>query len=300
MHGLTVTLEELLALSTPAWQLHLPQNQKTCYRSQGGYTSPLRGKGVDFLENRVYQPGDDIRSINWPVTARTGKTHTKVYQQEPERAVYLILDFSPSLFFGTRTAFKSVVAAKAAAMIAWAALKSGDKIGALLIKSTQQTLLPSRNKADLIRLLKEIVMLTDFQDNTTTDVMTALKKFKQIVKSGSLIYFISDFYCLNQDLQTELQWLSTQHEVVNLLVYDTLEKNPPKQGRYLFRDHRFSQSILIDTHHDNICQQYQNIFAQRLATLKKMCFKSRMHLLQLATHEDIATILRPVLSRKKS
>lgn len=300
MQGVTVTLDELLALRHLAHQICLPQPRTSRNQQLGNYQSPFRGRGMDFVENRVYQPGDDIRSINWAVTARTGKTHTKVYQQERERPVYLILDLNPSMFFGTRTSFKSVTAANVAALLAWSVLGNGDRVGSLLVKHTTQMLPPFHSKQNLVELLKNIVHFVSEQSVEYVGLTSAIKKLKRTVKSGSLIFLMSDFYILDEGLSSELQHLAKHHEVINILVYDPIEKNPPKNGRYLFHDFNDYKSVLLDTHNQSIQDYYRHIFEDRVLKMKKLSYTSGMQLIELATNDDLAKTLRYILLRKMS
>lgn len=299
MQGITLNLEELLALRHPASQLHLPQPRITKSTTQGSYQSTFRGRGMDFVETRIYQPGDDIRSINWAVTARTGKAHTKIYQEEKDRPIYVVVDFNSTMFFGTRAAFKSVVAAKAAALIAWAALKNGDKVGGLFIKEVFNFVKPCRSKQNLVELLKNIMRYTNVASSVSSDCVHAISKLKSTVKSGSLIYFLSDFYFFDSALQNELQHLSKNHQVTNVLVYDPLEKNPPEAGRYLFHDKLQNNSLLVDTYNKNLCENYRTMFEERYEQIRKFCCKTNMHLASLATNDDLTAIVRRILNRTK-
>lgn len=298
MQGITVTLDELLSLRHLAEQIRLPHPNSSRSLQSGNYQSPFRGRGMDFVENRVYQPGDDIRSINWSVTARTGKTHTKVYQQERERPVYLILDLNETMFFGTKVAYKSVTAAYAATLIAWAALKNGDRIGSLLVKESNQILPPSHSKQHLVELLKNIVKVVTPETNSYSGLSQGLKKLKHTIKTGSLIFLFSDFYQLDEPLKEELQHLAKYHDITNILIYDPLEKAPPEHGRYLFHDFHHHQSILLDTYSKAVCNNYSEIYAQRVNSLKKLCYATGMQMLELATNDELAKIIRQVLLRK--
>jgi uncharacterized protein (DUF58 family) len=125
--GIHLSAAELIALRPRCHALRLPMRQPAASALAGAYRSRFRGRGVDFVESRNYQPGDDIRNMDWRVTARTGRPHTKVFQEERERPVLIVLDASPSLFFGTRKMLKSVAAGKLAAAVAWAAVRRGDR-----------------------------------------------------------------------------------------------------------------------------------------------------------------------------
>lgn len=298
MQGITVTLDELLALRYIANQLNLPNQKITSSAQQGNYQSTFRGRGMDFVETRIYQPGDDTRTINWAVTARTGKPHTKIYQQERERPIYIIIDFSPTMFFGTRNAFKSVMATKAATLIAWSALKNNDRVGALLMKGDFQILPPGQRKQNLLEILKKMVQFVQPENHQPCDYISAFARLKKIVKSGSLIYFLSDFYFFDEALQKELQQLAMNNEVFNILVYDQLEKNPPQKGQYLFHAPIETKSLLLDTHNTTFCAEYSAIFNNRRSNLKKLCFATGMHLTELCTSDNLVKVIRHILMRK--
>ena len=126
-------------------------------RLSGNYLSAFKGRGMEFDEARPYQPGDDIRSIDWRVTARTGKTHTKLYREERERPVLLWVDYRRSMFFGTQNYFKSVLAAKTAALLAWSAAQHGDRLGGLIFsENIHQELRPQRGKAGTLHFIKKL------------------------------------------------------------------------------------------------------------------------------------------------
>lgn len=298
MQGVTITLEELLALRHAANKLHLPQKKISSNSQQGSFQSSFRGRGMDFVETRAYQPGDDIRTINWAVTARTGKPHTKIYQQERDRPVYLIVDFAASMFFGTRIAFKSVIAAQVASLLAWAGLKQGDRVGGLLLKKDYQLLTPSRRKNNLLELFNHLVKRVAPEEPGPTDYAGAFRHLRKHIKSGSLIYFISDYYFLNEELGQELQQFAKLNEINHLFIYDPLEKEPPKKGCYLFRNRSKAESILVDTHSPSQRLQYSQIFLERQALLRKLCFNAGMRMVEIATSDDIPQILRQLLGRK--
>lgn len=130
--GVTVQLDELIALRRYAQRVHYKPTGSAI--RAGNHLSKLRGRGMDFAEARNYQAGDEIRHMEWRVTARTGRPHVKLYQEERERPVVILSDFNPSMFFGTRLAFKSVIAARLAAMLAWTAIKQGDRVGGLFFQ----------------------------------------------------------------------------------------------------------------------------------------------------------------------
>src|SRR5262245_26271451 len=143
--GLFVEIEELIALQRLVKRAFLyPEGRG--FRVQDNHQSPVRGRGMDFSEVRGYQPQDDIRRMDWRVTARTGRPHIKVYQEERERPVVFLVDFSASMYFGTRIAFKSVVAARLAALLAWTVNQQGDRVGGLLYSANLHKELPPKGR----------------------------------------------------------------------------------------------------------------------------------------------------------
>lgn len=300
MQGITVTLEELLALRHLAEQIYLPQPRLARSNEFGNYQSPFRGRGMDFVENRAYEPGDDIRSINWAVTARTGKTHTKVYQQERERPVYIIVDFNETMFFGTRTAYKSVTAVHVAALIAWVGLKHRDRIGSVLVKEAIQMLSPCHTKQNLMQTFKNLVKHATPTSQSNVGLAQAMKKLKRTIKSGSLIFVLSDFYNWDNGLENELKHLSRQHDVTNILIYDPIEKTAPEKGRYLFHQFQQQGSLLLDTNTKYVCDRYETIFKDRVERIKKLSYTYGMQLIELATNDNMVQVIRQVLQRKLS
>ncbi|MBD3648896.1 MAG: DUF58 domain-containing protein, partial [Pseudomonadales bacterium] len=155
--GAYTNTSELIRLRYAAREIDAIAINKARNPLSGLLTSSFRGRGVDFAEVRVYQPGDDVRSIDWRVTARTGTAHTKLFQEEKERPVLILVDQSHAMFFGSRIAFKSVIAAEAAALLAWTGLDRGDRVGGIVFSDRQhREIRPRRSKHSVLRLLNEI------------------------------------------------------------------------------------------------------------------------------------------------
>ena len=188
----SVQLKTLVDLAKPASLLNLHHSPKRSKQS-GAYVSRFKGRGMEFDEARLYQPGDDIRSIDWRVTARTGKTHTKVFREERERPVFISVDNRPSMHFATRGVFKSVQAAKIAALLAWTAQQKGDRIGGQIFSNTHcQEIKPQNGKHGVLRFFNALTK----QSSTTALEMSldhALARLVQHARPGSLVYVISDF-----------------------------------------------------------------------------------------------------------
>ena len=156
-----VSSDELVQCRLQARELRLDSRRPARSAITGGHTSRFRGRGMDYLESRAYQPGDDIRSMDWRVTARTDSAHVKLYQEERERPVVVMIDLGPGMFFATRGAFKSVIAARAAALIGWAAIQNGDRIGAFLFNGGHHELRPLGGQRGVMRLIRQLVAATD-------------------------------------------------------------------------------------------------------------------------------------------
>jgi len=190
-NGLThINLADLISCQQFASTLDLTHFSRSLSHLMGGYASNFRGRGVDFAEVRRYQYGDDIRHMDWRVTARTGKPHTKLYQAERERPVLLAVDMSASMFFGTKVAFKSVAGAKIAATLAWAAVAQGDRVGGLVFADTAHTdIQPATRQHGVLPLLNAISKQSMQMPASTTHsyINTALSRLIQVARPGSLI-----------------------------------------------------------------------------------------------------------------
>lgn len=206
----------------------------------GGHASKQKGRGLDLDQLRLYQPGDDIRAIDWRVTARTQKPHTRVYKEERERPVVILCDQRNPMFFGTKRSFKSVVAAQCAALIAWSALDHGDRVGAMILgNQTELDFRPKQRTQHVLQILKAInecnQMLTT-PSPMDTSLSNGLLHLKQTMTPGTTLYIISDFYDLTDKDKDALFSLRRHNHVVALQVFDSLEREAPPPGLYPVTD----------------------------------------------------------------
>ncbi len=206
----------------------------------GGHASKQKGRGLDLDQLRQYLPGDDIRTIDWRVTARTQSPHTRVYKEERERPVVIVCDQRTPMFFGSQRSFKSVVAAQCAAIIAWAALDHGDRVGALVLgDQSEQDFRPKQRSQHVLQILQAINAFNHkLQQHQTVknSLGDCLKKLHQGVKPGTSIYIISDFFDLGPNDKAALFNLKRHNHVVALQVYDALERTMPPPGMYAVTD----------------------------------------------------------------
>ncbi len=285
----SVNLTALVNLAKPASLLNL-QRSKIRSKQSGGYVSRFKGRGMEFDEARLYQPGDDIRSIDWRVTARTGKTHTKVFREERERPVFISVDNRSTMQFATRGVFKSVQAAKIAALLAWTAQHQGDRIGGqLFTESHCQELKPQNGKHGVLRFFNALVTprLATEQEMTLEHVLARLV---QHARPGSLVYIISDFRGLTPKAENHLAKLAGHCEVSLIHIYDPLESHLPAKGRYRFTDD--TRDAVIDTGDKKRSLSYQQHYQQRLEHLRQIAKKIGLAFIQCSTAEDPLEVLR--------
>jgi len=255
---------------------------------------------MEFDETRLYQPGDDIRSIDWRVTARTGKTHTKVFREERERPVFISVDNRLTMHFATRGVFKSVLAAKLAGLLAWTAEHHGDRIGGQLFYEQEcRELKPQNGRHAVLRFLNAIVCRGDSSRPVsqlpvgvapTITLEQVLARLTQHARPGSLVYIISDFRGINEQAETHIAKLSRHCEVVLIFIYDPLESSLPTKGRYRFTDDE--RDVVIDTSDQQRLISYQQHFAQRLQRLELLAKRRGIAFIQCSTVEDPIQCLR--------
>jgi uncharacterized protein (DUF58 family) len=234
-----IGLPDLIRLQADARALKLPSARPVRSRQAGLQRSPQRGRGMAFAEVRLYQPGDDIRSIDWRVTARRQAPHTKLYEEERERPVLLLCDLGPSLFFASTGAFKQVRCAQLASILAWLALWSGDQVGGLVFNGeTLSVQRPARRKKSVLRLLDTLAEQQRQHGRVQNDgegrgrLDTALTEARRVAHTGSRIFVISDFLDITAETGKLLGALARHNTVSALRVLDPLEKELPQRGRF--------------------------------------------------------------------
>ncbi len=274
-------------------------------RSSGGRLSRLKGRGMEFDEARPYQPGDDVRSIDWRVTARRGRPHTKLFREERERAVICWVDLRAPMYFATQGAFKSVVATRAAAILGWSACAHGDRLGALLFSEAgHRELRPASGEPAVLQL---IAQLAERSAQPASDhapelrraaLYNALSRLRRVARPGALIFLISDFRDLDARCEGHLQALARHTEMILLQLYDPLEAELPKAGYYRLEGQQ--QTRLLDSSDPLQRQRYRERFAERLQQVELLCQRYRMHRLLGSTQDELFTLLRDGLGRQRT
>jgi uncharacterized protein (DUF58 family) len=250
---------------------------------------------MDYLESRLYQPGDDVRNMDWRVTARSGKAHIKLYQEERERPVVLVVDLGTSMFFGTRRALKSVVAARAAALIGWASVLNGDRVGALLFNGTHTELPPTGGRKGAIRLIRHLVQSTDPEKGlaagaTTAGLNAALEKLRRVARPGSLVVVLSDFYGVDEQTRGHLVQLRRHCDLLLCQVLDPAELGPLPAGSYGISNGMSRGEM--DLHSRARRDRYQDYFQSRRQQITDLSHSLAIPLVLLRTDGDITRGLR--------
>lgn len=287
--GIQVTLPELIALQAQAKQLRLLKPKQLYTTQAGGYLSKVRGRGIDFEEVRVYQPGDDIRLMDWRVTARTNVPHTKVYHEERERPIYIVVDMGAHMFYGTRCAFKSVVAARLAALLGWSAIQNGDRVGGIIFGGkTSFEYSPKARKQGLLPFLQGLVRAGTMAPEPQTETMLAeaLLHLRRVARAGSTLILISDYRHHGQDIEKHLRRLSHKHQLMMFSVLDPIELAPPAAASYGISD---GQRLLsLDTRNKKLCAAYQAYFDKQRAYWNNLSAQYRLTIYDITTAESVA------------
>lgn len=298
LKGTQINLDQLLRLRYYAQGIDLSRCKRVTAKHSGLDISGFRGRGMDFDEVRVYQSGDEIRNMDWRVTARTGVAHTKLYKEERERPVYVVVDYSASMQFGTQVAFKSVIAAEAATLVAWAAANHGDRVGALVFNGkTQIESKPAPRERGVMPILKILANLQEQQEAQPGGLAKALATLRHSIRPGSIIFIFSDFNSLDEEAKHYLAQMAPRNEIVAHYIYDALEANLPPPARYGFSDG--SVITNINTHVDVLRERFAAQYQTRVDLIRKTLHQRRIPMLELATHHAVAQVLQRRLSHNQ-
>ncbi|MBK1722003.1 DUF58 domain-containing protein [Thiocystis violacea] len=288
--GLRPDLKSLIALRAQARRLDLTPRGRVLATRSGGHLSRFRGRGMEFDESRVYQPGDDPRNMDWRVTARAGTPHVKLFREERERPVWLLVDQGSSMRFGTRVAFKSVVAAQAAALLGWSAVDRGDRVGGLVFDERGHLeRRPAARGAGLLPLLDRLAVPPDASQGGYGSLAEAAEHLVHLVRPGSLVAAISDFADLREERSSWLTQLGAGSELLLILVSDPIEANVPPPGRYPVAIER--RRAVLDLTDRRLRERYQRQFEQRLELLARLERRQHFHLLRLSTQDPVGPTL---------
>lgn len=296
-----VTLDALLEARRHCRELPLSGKPKHSGRQTGRQFSRLRGRGIDFDQVRLYQPGDDIRNIDWRVTARTRKAHTKVFNEERERPIFVLCEQSSRMFFGTQLCFKSVLAAEACALIAWMALAHNDRIGGMVFDAEQcHEIRPRRSRQAILQLLNRLLSgnhaLQPGTDSGTPGepLNLALRRSREVIRPGSILYLLCDHAAIDNLSQPLLNALGAHNDVVLLPIFDPLEASLPSSPALEFvqNQHR----LTLNTTDTALREAWAAQFLTRQQGWQQLASRLRCGLQPLDTSRTPIEQLRQLLS----
>jgi uncharacterized protein (DUF58 family) len=249
----------------------------------GEYKSVFRGQGMEFSEVREYQIGDDIRRIDWNVTARFSHPYIRIMDEERELTVYFAVDISSSTQFGTAEQFKSELAAEVCSVLSFSAIRNGDKVGMISFNDRIEKYIPPRKgKSNAMRVIREIL----FGEHRAgkTDINGSLQYLFRVARKKSVVFIVSDFYDL--DFNQSLKPLANKHDVILLHVVDPIDRALPNLGLISFMDPESGEERIVDTGDTNIREQYALAFAERSIRLDKMAKNAKADLITLHTDQS--------------
>lgn len=249
----------------------------------GEYHSAFKGRGMSFSEVRDYHYGDDVRNIDWNVTARTGDAHIKVFEEERELTVMLLIDISKSSIFGTQNQFKSDLITELAAVIAFSASINNDKVGAILFSDQiEKYIPPKKGRSHILRIIREIIYCE--AKSKGTDLSVALEYLNNVQKKKAITFVLSDF--MTQGYETALSIASRRHDIVGMHIYDEREMELPNIGMLRSKDPETDELVFLDTSSRKVRENYSNWFEQNFEYYNNIFNRSRADHLSITTGED--------------
>ncbi|GJL58223.1 MAG: hypothetical protein NPIRA03_10800 [Nitrospirales bacterium] len=296
--GVEVRLADLINMRHQTGVLGIKTRKRVHTLLAGGERSPFKGRGMDFEESRRYQPGDDVRLMDWRVMARTHEPYLKIFREERERPVFIVVDNRKGMRFGTKVAFKSVIAAHAAALLGWASQERGDRVGGVVFSDVDHVeLRPRGGRAGVLHLLNILAQdrshrsqMIERQSPITSPLQLALNRVQATAKPGSLIFLLSDFRNWDQKAKQTLIRLGGHQDVVAIFLYDQLEQKPPPAGQYPVTDG--TRMGILNTGSANTIQSYSAYFRERYEDVRTLCLTRGIGFIPLGTHDDILFQLR--------
>jgi len=303
--GVVSSLEELIALQFRTQGFSLRPYQPVRSLLAGRYGSRLRGRGLNFEEIRQYRPGDDIRNMDWKVTARTRKPHTRVYTEERDRPLVIVVDQRLSMFFGSRVNMKSVTATQLGAVAVWKATQDHDRAGAIIFDDHSiEQIRPHRSRRNVTRILSR---MSDYSrnlakrsdnDNNAAILNQVLETIIARVSHDHLYVVISDFFGVDNDSYWFVKQISRNNDLLLFLVHDPLAQKMPKTGRLTITDG--SSRLEIDASHSQLQQNFPGLLAGRIGALHEELSSFGVPTLPFNTVDDVSTQMRQLLGARQS
>lgn len=261
----------------------------------GEYHSAFKGRGMSFSEVREYQPGDDIRSIDWNVTARFNHPYVKVFEEERELTIMLLVDMSGSGSFGTQGQFKLELIAELCAVIAFSALQNNDKVGVILFSNCiEKYIPPKKGRKHVLRIIRELI---DFQPSSNqTDIGDALRFLMNVTKKRSTVFLLSDFF--DRGYEDSIKIASRKHDMVAIKISDPRELEMPDIGLIKFMDAETGKSIWVDTSDRNVRRAYHNQHKESDSYTKNILQKAGVDFAEIQTNRSYVNPLMNLFKRR--
>lgn len=301
--GANTKLTNLIGLRFGAARLNLFARTRAQSALAGSVKSHFRGRGLDFEEVRHYQAGDDTRTIDWRVTARTGVAHTKLFREERERPVFVAIDQRRSMAFGSQHCFKSVQAAEVAALLSWAALRQSDRIGGLVFNDQQhEEVRPKRSKNAILQLLHQI---DDFNNrllsanpiDCSNQINDMAFELRQIARHGSAVFIISDFHGFNEAGVKQLYQLKRHNDVTAIIISDPMEYQLPATGGSVLTDGERRFSINLSS--KSLRKEFAEHAVKRHESLKQNLIQYGIPSIEVSTQDDAQKVLEQFYGKRK-
>lgn len=256
----------------------------------GEYQSAFKGRGMEFSEVREYTYGDDIRQIDWNVTARTGDPFIKQFEEEREQTLMLCVDISPSGIFGSKNQNKMDLAIEISAVLAFSAIKNGDKVGLVLFTDEiEKVIPPKKGRLHVLRLIREL--LTTEPEGTGTDISEALSYVNRLLNRRAIVILASDFQ--DEQYNRQMKITSRKHDLVNIFINDKLEDELPDLGLIPLKDAETGEEVLVDTSSKKVRQEYQKKRRIKKEKLRDHFLRMKIDTIELETN---ASYIRPLMT----
>jgi uncharacterized protein (DUF58 family) len=237
----------------------------------GEYHSTFKGRGMTFSEVRQYQFGDDVRNIDWNVTARYNEPFIKVFEEERELTMMLMVDISGSELFGTDEQFKNELVTEIAATLAFSATQNNDKIGLILFSDQVELYIPpKKGRSHVLRIIRELIEF--HPQSKKTNIAEALKFLSNVMKKKAIVFLLSDF--IADDYHHTMKIVSGKHDVTGIRVYDRREESIPNLGMVQMQDEETGELMLVNTSSKKVCRNYENFYLEKVAYFKESFTKS--------------------------
>ena len=299
----STSLDELVQLRSAANALQRRVRRKSAAPMNGASVSRRLGRGLDFSEVREYQPGDDVRMIDWKVTARTGRAQTKLFIEERERPVLLVVDNTASMRFGTRGMYKSMMAARLAALLGWSAIANQDRVGGFVFTDeSHREVRPQagrRGLMSLFRAIQECQSQTGFSDKHP--FADTLSRLRQGAHGGSTVVILSDFNQFDEQARSSLGSILQTLDVVAVQINDPLEVELPSKGRFSFRSaiEGHQKRFTLDMGSRQQRLRYQDRFLKRQSELKTLFGAGRHYFTSALTNDPLLDTSARIVSRQQ-